>query len=184
MSHNIITLSPMSRVNDLFVHSLEIDSNLPLANVYHPLITSGPNSAETRFQANFYKHIACDVVVETAFNYPYPYVSEKTLRAFACKRMLIVLGSAGVLDLLKSKGFKTFDDIIDESYDNITDPIQRFNAVVLEIKKICNTPLDVIKNYIRENSNKFEHNFLNLKNLQEYELQEIAQKFNITHDSN
>lgn len=183
MPHTIIKLLPTTRVNDLFVLSDEIDATRPTKNLHHPLITGEPNDSNTRFQADFYKHIACDISVETVFNYPYPYVSEKTLRAFACKRMLIVLGPAGVLNLLKSKGFKTFDDIINEEYDTIQDPTQRFNAVVSEIKKICNTPLDVIKAYMKKNSDKFEHNFINLKNLQELELQKIAKQFNIIYDN-
>lgn len=184
MPHTIIKLLPTTRVNDLFVLSDDINATPLTKNLRHPLVTSKPNDSNTRFQADFYKHIACDIVVETVFNYPYPYISEKTLRSFACKRMLIVLGPAGVLNLLKSKGFETFNDIINEEYDNIQDPIQRFNAVVTEIKKMCNTPLDVIKTYMKKNSDKFEHNFINLKNLQELELQKIAQQFSIEYDSN
>jgi len=182
MPHNIIQITPFTRVNDLFVSAPDIDASIPTSNVSNPLITSGPNSKDTRFQADFYKHIACDIVVETVFDYPYPYVSEKSLRAFACKRMMVVLGAPGVLKLLRSKGFETFGDIIDESYDTITDPIDRFNAVRTEVEKICNTPLDTIKTYIREHSHKFEHNFLNLKKLQQAELQQIAQRFDIDYD--
>jgi hypothetical protein len=183
MPHNIIQVSPFVRANDLFVLIPGIDASAPPESISHPLISGGPNDTNTRFQADFYKHIACDIVVETVFDYPYPYISEKTLRSFACKRMLILLGPVGSLRLLKEKGFKTFDDIIDEEYDNMQDPIQRFNAVVSEIKKFCNTPLDTIKDYIKENSDKFENNFLNLKNLQELELQKIAHKFDINYDS-
>jgi hypothetical protein len=184
MPRNIIKLSPATRVNDLFVVDSSVDATEPTESVYHPLITAGPNDQDTRFQANFYQHVACDIVVETVFNYPYPYISEKTLRAFACKRMLIVLGPVGVLKLLRSKGFQTFNDIIDESYDHISDPIERLHAVVSEIKKFCNTPLDTIKTYMQGNADKFEHNFLTLKNLQQLELQQIAQQFNIDYDSN
>lgn len=180
MAHNIILLSPLTRVNDRFVLN-EIDTSKPTENIRHPLITGWPNDNNTRFQADFYKHIACDIVVETVFNYPYPYVSEKSLRSFACKRMMIVLGAPGVLKLLRYKGFETFSEIINEDYDNIINPIDRFNAVRLEVEKICNTPLNTIKTYMREYSQKFEHNFLNLKKLQQIELQQIAQQFDIKY---
>ena len=75
MPHNIIQITPFTRVNDLFVSAPDIDASIPTSNVSNPLITSGPNSKDTRFQADFYKHIACDIVVETVFDYPYPYVS-------------------------------------------------------------------------------------------------------------
>lgn len=183
MPHNIIQLSPRTRVNDLFVCSPEIDAAPPLVSTQHWLITGGPNDKDTRFQADFYRQIACDIVVETVFDYPYPYISEKTLRSFACKRMLIVLGPVGVLKLLRSKGFETFDDIIDENYDLINDPVERFFAVVNEVNKFCNLPLDTIKLYMKTNIKKFDHNFLILQNLHDIELQQIATQFDIEYET-
>lgn len=182
MPHNIITLSPATRVNDLFVLHSEINATRPDATCLHPLISGTPNDSHTRFQAEFYKHAACDIVVETVFDYPYPYISEKTLRSFACKRMLIVMGPQGVLQLLKAKGFMTFDDIIDEDYDAIRDPLTRYTTVIKEIKKFCSLSLEDIKHYMKQNTNKFNHNFDVLQNLQKKELHQIAKQLDINYD--
>ena len=175
---NLIEVLPKTTINDQFVSDNSIDASSPgNVDIRHPLIT-GFNS-HTRYQADFYKYVAVDIVVETVINYPYPYISEKTLRPLACKRMLIILGAPGTLKLLKSKGFVTFDDFINESYDDIQDPPARFKAVEKEIKKICDTPLEDIKDYMKNNSEKFEHNFSVLVNLQNTELKQIAEKLDI-----
>ena len=179
MPHNLVLLSPATRVNDCFVSDTDINASLPVNVKKNALVAGNPNDPNTRFQAEFYKKIACDIVSETVFNYPYPYISEKILRPIACKRMFIVLGPCGILELLKQKGFQTFGDFINEEYDQITDPKERFIRVVSEIKNLCNTPLSSIQYYIRTNSAKFEHNFTHLKKLQELELQQIADKFDI-----
>ncbi len=177
---NFIKIYPNTTINDHFVIDGSINAS-PVRDIdyKHPLITGNANDLKTRYQAGFYKYIAVDLVVETVLNYPYPYISEKTLRPIACKRMFIVLGAQNTLALLKSKGFETFNDIIDESYDNIQNAPERFKAVEKQIYKICNTPLPVIKKYMTENAYKFEHNFKTLSNLQETELQQIAKDHDI-----
>ena len=179
MNRPVNILRPQTRINDKFVYDKRINASPQLSSTRHPLITGEPADEDTLYKAEFYKYIACDIVVETAFDYPYPYLTEKTLRPIACKRMIIVLGAVGILDLLHQKGFETFDDIIDESYDKIKNPTERFLAVVAQAKKICNTPLSDLKNYIQTNSKKFDNNFENLKKLEDRELQNIAKQFNI-----
>lgn len=176
---NILKIEPFSRIHDLFVRDSSIDASEVLTDVKHPVVKFLPNSKETRFQVNFYQQIAVDVVVETVFDYPYPYISEKSLRAFACKRMIIVLGPMGVLSTLKTNGFKTFDDFINESYDQIPNPLDRFNAVTTEIHKLCARPLEEITEYLENNKEKINHNFNNLLTLQEKELQKIKKQISM-----
>jgi len=170
---NVLSLDPFIRVNDAFVMDHSIDAR-PIEFPIRPsIIDSEPNSKETRYQADFYQYIACDLVVETVLDYPYPYISEKTLRPILCKRMFLILGPVGVLSLLRNKGFYTFNDIIDESYDNISDPSDRFRAVISEAEKFCSRPLQEIVQYLEHSHSKFEHNFYTLTNLQELELLDL-----------
>lgn len=178
--NNILKLCPLTRINDAFNYDGTINSSPIAITAYkHDLVIGEPNNILTRYQADFYKNIAVDIVVETVLDYPYAYITEKTLRPIACKRMFIILGACNSLKLLKNKGFQTFDDFIDESYDKIEDPIKRFIAVKNEIIKICNTSLDEIKTYMKINSYKFESNFLLLESLQDIELQQIAKDHDI-----
>lgn len=170
-----------SRVNDEFVFDNLIDATPITETIKHPLIRGRPND-DTRFQAKFYSKFALDIVTETVFNYPYPFITEKTLRPIACKRMFIVLGPTGILSTLKSKGFETFSDIIDESYDGMIDPTERFNAVIKSINLFVSLPLEEIKLYYHQNQNRFENNFQTLKNLRSTELADICSKLKISFD--
>ena len=132
---NILKIDPAVRINDRFIINSNIDSSPPATHYSHPIIDSKPHS--TRYGADFYKKIALDIVTETVFNYPYPYISEKTLRPIACKRMFIIIGAPYTLALLKKDGFLSWGDIVNESYDQIEDPEKRFFAVTDAIKEFC-----------------------------------------------
>lgn len=173
---NLLRLDPFCRVNDAFVHDTSVDATPLTESVCHPMIVGLPNDLATRFQAEFYKNIACDFVVETVLNYPYPYVSEKTLRPIACKRMFVICGPHGILSLLRSKGFVTFDDFIDETYDQELDPIKRFQAVTQEMRNLCTTPLSKIVQYLHDNQSRLDHNFETLMQLQSQELSELESR--------
>lgn len=179
-ANNLLKIDPATRVNDSFIKDDSIDASAVSFEVKHPIVDFLPNAAETRFQADFYKNIAVDISVETVFDYPYPYISEKSLRAFACKRMLIVLGPPGVLSLLRAKGFETFGDFIDESYDLIREPIPRFKKVVTEVHKVCSKPLHEVVQYLENNREKLDHNFNNLVQLQDIELKQIKRQIGQT----
>ena len=78
------------------------------------------------------------------------FVTEKTFNAIANNQMFIIVGHAGSLDLLKSLGYKTFDTIIDESYDTILNNGDRLEAVSKEIVRFLARSIDEIKeDYIK-----------------------------------
>jgi ABC-type transporter MlaC component len=47
------------------------------------------------------------------------------------------MATAGSLQYLRDYGFKTFDGLIDETYDTIADPAERLQAVVNEMSRIA-----------------------------------------------
>jgi hypothetical protein len=49
----------------------------------------------------------------------------------------MLVATAGSLQYLRSYGFETFGDFIDESYDLQTDPVARLTAVVQEMSRIA-----------------------------------------------
>ena len=166
----ILVPEKSTRVNDRFVFNNTINCVIPSTNISHPIIQGLPNDKSFRFQASFYKKIALDIVTETVFHYPYPYISEKTLRPIGCKRMFIILGPANLLKLLQAKGFSTFNDFLDESYDSITCPTQRFHSVVKSIKNYMERPLTEIKDFYIKNQQRFDNNFQILQELRSEEL--------------
>ena len=62
------------------------------------------------------------------------WISEKTYKPLAFGHAFIVHGSVGILELVKKQGFMTFDHIVDESYDTMTNPHDRFCAVTAQLE--------------------------------------------------
>jgi hypothetical protein len=167
-----------TRVNDLFLkENTEIRCEAPVTDYKSPIVKGLPNF-EYRWQADFYQKIGVDIVTETVFNYPYPFVTEKTYRPIASLRPFIMVGAWHTLDFLKNIGFKTFSVIIDESYDNIVDPEQRFNSVCNSIKVFVSRPLDQIKQDLYSIEHILLYNQNHLFNLVDRELQRFQQAIN------
>ena len=106
----------------------------------------------------FIKKSGVHIVSETVFHYPYPFLTEKTMTALLSSRPFILIGASGSLRLLKEKGYKTFDDVFDESYDSITNPSDRMEAIFKIVKEIHNRSLDQIKQNVLQCRNKVLHN--------------------------
>ena len=77
------------------------------------------------------------IVTETVFYYDKLHLTEKTFKPIVSKQPFMLLAAPGNLAYLKSYGFKTFDSVIDESYDTIKDDNERINAVVAQMKWYC-----------------------------------------------
>jgi len=78
------------------------------------------------------------VVTETVFYYDKLHLTEKIFKPIVSKQPFMLLAAPGNLAYLKRYGFKTFDSVIDESYDDIQDPDQRIDAVVDQLNWYCN----------------------------------------------
>jgi hypothetical protein len=78
------------------------------------------------------------VVTETVFYYDKLHLTEKIFKPIVSKQPFMLLAAPGNLAYLRSYGFKTFDGIIDESYDLIQDPDLRTEAVVDQLAWYCN----------------------------------------------
>ena len=77
------------------------------------------------------------VVTETCYWDDKTHLTEKIFKPIVARQPFVLLGCANNLKYLRNYGFKTFDAWWDESYDSITDPILRLQAVVKIINDIC-----------------------------------------------
>ena len=84
-----------------------------------------------------YKKCGLEIVLETLFDDTRWHLTEKTLRPIACGRPFILMSTPGSLEYLRSYGFETFSDCIDETYDTIQDPKTRLQAIVTEMLRIA-----------------------------------------------
>lgn len=69
------------------------------------------------------------------------HASEKIFKPILYKTPFIVIGPAGLLKALRKKGYKTFNEIIDEGYDDIIDDQKRFSAIIKLIKQLSEMSL-------------------------------------------
>ena len=103
-----------------------------------------PSSADANASGDYnnhdYQHTAVEIVLETLFDDTRHHLTEKTLRPIACGRPFILAATPGSLAYVRSYGFETFGDFIDESYDNILDPAERLAAICREMQKISQLP--------------------------------------------
>ena len=99
------------------------------------------------------------IVTETVFYYDKLHLTEKIFKPIVSKQPFMLLAAPGNLAYLKSYGFKTFDLIIDESYDLIQDPDLRTEAVVRQLHWYCNLTPDEKTNVIQQLEPVIQHNF-------------------------
>jgi hypothetical protein len=77
-----------------------------------------------------------DVAIETNTLSDSYWTTEKVYRPMASGKPFIVYGGCGLLRYLHSQGFKTFSPWINESYDDIANDYDRFQAFLAELDRI------------------------------------------------
>lgn len=99
------------------------------------------------------------VVSETVFYYNKQHLTEKIFKPIVSKQPFMLLAGPGTLEYLKGYGFKTFNSVIDESYDSILDPDDRIDAVVEQLKWYCSRSTAEKSRVIEALTPVIEHNF-------------------------
>jgi len=87
------------------------------------------------------------------------FYTEKIAKPILAKRMFVLIGAKHIIKGLHSMGYKTFSDVIDESYDNIDDDEERWNEAWKQIEKLLSmNPLEVyskVNDIVEHNYNIF-----------------------------
>jgi len=99
------------------------------------------------------------VVTETVFYYGKMHLTEKIFKPIVSKQPFMLLAAPGNLAYLKSYGFKTFNSVIDESYDLIQDNDLRIEAVVNQLHWYCNLTLGEKTDIIQQLEPIIDYNF-------------------------
>jgi hypothetical protein len=64
--------------------------------------------------------------------------TEKTAKLFLGQQLFVAFSGAGYLQHLRNSGFRTFENIIDESYDQIEDDHTRWQQAFDQVIDLCN----------------------------------------------
>lgn len=124
-----------------------IDHNLP--KTWVDKLTDFESVSQYMDHANkkdFYRNVFCAVVNETRFAQPFANFSEKVLRPINFNLPFILVAPPFTLKLLKSYGFKTFDQWWPEDYDLEEDHSKRLYRIFEIIDYINNLSQTQIEN--------------------------------------
>jgi len=128
---------------------------------------------------DFYQNAYFNFVVETLFDNDVCVLSEKTFKPILNLQPFIIIGNPGSLALLKSLGYKTFEDVIKETYDKEIDHRERMSMLLKMSFDLCNLSdkhhlriQTIIADILEHNQNNFlmpkVHRINNLLNRLEY----------------
>lgn len=112
----------------------------------------------------YYQNTLLSVVMETCQNYDDWFFSEKTWKPILYKHPFILFNKEFSLQKLRDFGYKTFDSIIDESYDTIINHEDRMLAIITELKRICNLNLEEKRKFKQSTKEIVEYNYQKFKN--------------------
>lgn len=75
----------------------------------------------------------CQIVLESQFDVDQSngaFLTEKTFKPIKHGQLFFVAGGVGSLQALRDLGYRTFDHLLDNSYDNIPNPTQRWQRLL------------------------------------------------------
>jgi hypothetical protein len=101
------------------------------------------------------------IVTETIFSdFNHLFLTEKIFKPIALCMPFILIGSPKILKHLQSLGYKTFNHIWDESYDDEIDMSARMNKIVDLVKNLSkNYTTAELVTIIKDNNDILEHNY-------------------------
>lgn len=99
---------------------------------------------------DIYNKTAYSLVCETNSDNDHVFFTEKIVKPILARRLFILVGARYALARLRDLGFRTFDGIIDESYDEIEKPPERFAAALEQLNWLCQQPQEKILEQCRE----------------------------------
>lgn len=105
-----------------------------------------------------YNRTMVSVVSETAFfnkssdvihGEPGVFLSEKIWKPILFSHPFIVISNHGILKVLQDKGYETFPEFIDESYDEEPNDVKRMIMILRELERICNWDDQTIEDFCK-----------------------------------
>jgi hypothetical protein len=87
-----------------------------------------------------------------------PFSTEKILKPMLNLQPFLLVATAETLRYVRAMGFKTFDRLVDEGYDRVSDPIERLGRIFAQIDRLAAlTPAEARDRYF-DCLPEFEHN--------------------------
>jgi hypothetical protein len=111
------------------------------------------------------------IIAETYQNHRYQ-PTEKTAKAFLGQRIFVSFCCKHFLKNLKKLGFKTFNSIIDESYDEVEDTVKRFDMAWQQVRMLAQSDpknvYDKVQDILQHNRKIILDPYFQLKEIEDY----------------
>ena len=142
-------------------YKMVLTNNYPKTVDVQDLVNQVPNLINN---LEIYENSQLTVVTESHFNQTGGlFITEKTFRPLLVGHPFMILGQTGTLRKLRSWGFQTDFDGIDQSYDLIVDDSERFLQFHQSLRTWCVQDLEIRRTAIYKWDNIIQHNFQNYK---------------------
>lgn len=103
------------------------------------------NDVDQRFfNAEWYDNTCFNLTVETRQQGALYWVTDKTYKACAFYQPMLIIGQPHSLNFLKKQGFETFENIFDETYDDIESYDQRLKKILENIDVFVQEPYSAV----------------------------------------
>lgn len=93
---------------------------------------------------SIYNRSYYSIVSETTDYNDFNQYTEKVAKPILAKRLFVVFAGQHYLRNLRSMGFKTFDSVVDESYDSVADDHSRYDQAWKQVVYLCEQPVDQV----------------------------------------
>ena len=147
-SYNTVNIGDQEQDNPI-----EIDSFTNLRTDVYKFLTHAPYTCDSLSadqhndhhitENTHYTDSYFNIVLETHFDADGSggaFLTEKTFKPIKYAQPFVIVGAPGSLQALRSMGYRTFDHVIDSSYDTIQNNTQRWIAVRSIIEQIKHDP--------------------------------------------
>jgi hypothetical protein len=99
------------------------------------------------------------VVTETVAHGRRQHLTEKTFKPICLNMPFVIVGTAGSLDYLRRYGFRTFEDLWDESYDEEKNDVARIEKIGQLLKDLDQLSISEKQQLFRHAMAIAQHNF-------------------------
>lgn len=145
--------------DELFEHAEAVREKLPLILDIENLADVKPLDAGYIEQtAEYYNKSFISVIIESTYRNCGTYLTQNVFKSIVAKHPFMIVGQKGVIKNLQHLGFKTFNDFIDEKYDNKTHYVRRVDAMVNELVKFANLHKDDLKKVLLKMEDVLNYN--------------------------
>jgi hypothetical protein len=91
-----------------------------------------------------YAETAYTLIAETSYSSHFTFYTEKTVKPILARRLFVMLGGTHGLRNLQQIGFRTFGNVIDESYDACTDLDERCTRALEQVEYLTTLPQEEV----------------------------------------